>query len=263
METGPSHIEAEPHNVDPEEVTMERKTEELSLDKDDMNVDESDSKPIDSGAAPQQELNEDVEMSTPSIVPTSDAAAPPGPAAVDAAAQPPAGAMPAGMPSGLAGMAGMMAGGMPPGMPPMDPFAMLIQMSDRLIDESYKPSSKDSQAEIEKAQLANAQKRQRTGSETGAEGGVEPQNKVQKTITEKSQAAASYSKQKRRYDILCTPVHMHNGLICITFCLYVWNWIEIHTRQKVTRQKKSYLSSRLTSGHQNMKFYHKEYPYEF
>ena len=64
--------------------------------------------------------------------------------------QPPAGAMPAGIP------------GMPPGMP-MDPFALLVQMSDRLIDESYQASSKDSES-------GSTGKRPRPQS--GAEGGA-------------------------------------------------------------------------------------------
>ncbi len=36
-------------------------------------------------------------------------------------------------------------------------------------------------------------------------------------------------------DFLSTPVHMHNGLICIVFCLSVTG--PKFTRQKVTRQK--------------------------
>ena len=59
--------------------------------------------------------------------------------------------------------------GMPAGMP-MDPFAMLLQMSDRLIDESYQASSKDSGTAAKRAHSG--------GAEAGA--GAEPHSKVQK-----------------------------------------------------------------------------------
>ena len=116
---------------------------------------------------------------TPTAIPSSSLTSETETAAIDH--QPPAGAMPAGMP------------GLPPGMP-MDPFALLVQMSDRLIDESYQASSKDSEA-------GSTSKRPRPQS--GAEGGAgdgetessEPHSKVQKR--EEPAAEPSSSKHRR------------------------------------------------------------------
>ena len=116
---------------------------------------------------------------TPTAIPSSTLTSETVTAAIDH--QPPAGAMPAGMP------------GLPQGMP-MDPFALLVQMSDRLIDESYQASSKDSEAGS-----TSKRPRPQSGAEDGAgDGETEssgPHSKVQKR--EEPEAEPSSSKHRR------------------------------------------------------------------
>ena len=116
---------------------------------------------------------------TPAAIPSSTVTSETETAAIDQ--QPPAGAMPAGMP------------GLPPGMA-MDPFALLVQMSDRLIDESYQASSKDSETVS-----TSKRPRPQSGAECGAGDGEtevsEPHSKVQKR--EELAAEPSCSKHRR------------------------------------------------------------------
>ena len=76
---------------------------------------------------------------------------------------------------------------MPAGMP-MDPFALLLQMSDRLIDESYQPSKESGTA---------AKRAHSGGAEAGAGDEVEPQSKVPKR--DDPEAQPSSSSKHRRY----------------------------------------------------------------
>ncbi len=135
----------------------------------------------------------DVEMSISSASPapapaTTTAEEVSSPAAVETETgangqQPPAGATPAEIPPG----------GLPPGMPAMDPFALLVQMSDRLIDESYQAASKDSETE---PGVANKRPHSGAGAGGAGEDAMEPDVKVQKR--EQLAAAEPFSSKLRR-----------------------------------------------------------------
>ncbi len=127
---------------------------------------------VDSGAAQLVTPGggEDVEMSSSAVSAIPTPASTTDTETGATGQQPPTGATPAGIPPPGGDSGGVP--GMPPGMAAPDPFAMLVMMSDRLIEESYsQAASKDSEPGV-------ANKRPHSGAEAGGAG--EPHIKVQK-----------------------------------------------------------------------------------